>query len=495
MIESEGLTRQDVLVGGAAESERAAGQSSDSERARTPRLKTIGRLLAVAIPVLIWVAPLGLDPPAQRALAIASFMIISWMTEAMAHALTGFVGCYLFWALGVVKFNVAFGGFAAESPWFCFGALLLGMTATKTGLARRLTHMVISRVGDTHSRLFLGFTLVSLLLTFLVPSGSARVIILAAIALGVMQARGLGPGSSLGRGVFVIISYSAGLFDKMLIAGAGTILARDLIQKHGHVTVSWSRWSAAFLPCLLLTIFVIWRLALWLFPPEGAAGAAGTPFLTDEVRHAGKWSVGEKKAALLMSVAVALWATDFLHHLSPAMIGLGAGLFAALPRLGVLGGEDVKRLNYLPVFFVATALTMGDVLIQTKAIDTLTGVMFAWMEPLMAGAHTRVVVPFWASVIYHIFLGSNISMLSTSLPPLMTFAAAHGLDPLPLGMVWTFGGGPKFFMYQSTVLIVGYSYGYFSGRDLLRFAAWMSVIEFLMLLLLAVYYWPLIGLV
>ena len=494
MIESDGLARRGGSGAGAAESEEAMGRTSDLERVRAPRLKIIGRLLAVVIPVLIWVAPLGLEPPAKRALAIASFMIISWMTEAMAHALTGFIGCYLFWALGVVKFDVAFGGFAAESPWFCFGALLLGMAATKTGLARRLTYLVISRVGDTHSRFFLGFTLVSLLLTFIVPSGSARVIILAAMALGLMQGHGLGPGSNLGRGIFIIISYSAGLFDKMLIAGASTILARDLIQKHGHVTVSWSRWFAAFLPCLLLTIFVIWRLALWLFPPEGTADALGTPFLTDEVRRAGKWSVGEKKAALLMSVAIGLWATDFLHHLSPAMIGLGAGLFATLPRLGVLGSEDVKRLNYLPVFFVATALTMGDVLIRTKAIDTLTGIMFAWMEPLIAGAHTRVIVPFWASVIYHIFLGSNISMLSTSLPPLMTFAAERGLDPLPLGMVWTFAGGSKFFMYQSTVLIVGHSYGYFSGRDLLRFAAWMSVIEFLMLLLLAVYYWPLIGL-
>jgi anion transporter len=404
------------------------------------------------------------------------------------------VGCYLFWALGVVKFNVAFGGFATESPWFCFGALLLGMTATKTGLARRLTYSVISRVGNTHSRLFLGFTLVSLLLTFLVPSGSARVIILAAIALGLMQARGLGPGSNLGRGVFIVISYSAGLFDKMLIAGSGTILARDLIQRHGHVAVSWSRWFVAFLPCLLLTVLVIWRLALWLFPPEGTATASGTPLPAGELPRAGKWGAGERKAALLMSVAVGLWATDFLHHLSPAMIGLGAGLFATLPRLGVLESEDVKRLNYLPVFFVAAAVTMGDVLIQTKAIDTLTGVMFAWMEPLITGAHTRAVVPYWASVIYHVFLGSNISMLSTSLPPLMTFAGARGLEPLPLGMVWTFGGGPKLFMYQSTVLIVGYSYGYFGGRDLLRFGVCMSVIEFLMLLLLAVYYWPLIGL-
>ena len=33
-------------------------------------------------------------------------------------------------------------------------------------------------------------------------------------------------------------------------------------------------------------------------------------------------------------------------------------------------------------------------------------------------------------------------------------------------MIWTFAAGGKLFAYQSGVLIVGYSYGYFEARDL-----------------------------
>jgi di/tricarboxylate transporter len=75
----------------------------------------------------------------------------------------------------------------------------------------------------------------------------------------------------------------------------------------------------------------------------------------------------------------------------------------------------------------------------------------------------------------------------------MSFAKANGFNPLQLGMIWTFAAGGKLFAYQSAVMIVGYSYGYFRPRDLLRIGAWLSVIEFLIVLVLVPFYWPLIG--
>ena len=81
----------------------------------------------------------------------------------------------------------------------------------------------------------------------------------------------------------------------------------------------------------------------------------------------------------------------------------------------------------------------------------------------------------------------------TYAPILMTFAKTHGIDPLALGMIWTFGAGPKVFIYESAVLVVGYSYGYFSNKDMLKVGAILSVVTALILLLLVPLYWPLIG--
>jgi len=467
----------------------------ETEPAQSGRWRrSAGLVLSAFVPLTIGLVPLPLDLVAQKALAVGAFMIVAWITESLPYALTGFIGCYLFWALGIAKFSVAFGGFATETPWFCFGALLFGMMATKSGLATRLAYLVLDSVGASYSRVLLGFVLVSFLLTLIVPSGSACVVIKATIALGILSAMGASKGSTIGRGVFVILTYTASMFNKLVIAGSSAILAQGLIQKFSGVEVLWSRWFLAFLPCTVATLFVTWRLGLWLFPSDPGASMSGAAHVQDELRKMGPWSPTEKRAVFLMGAATTLWMTDFVHHISPAMIGLGAGLAAVLPGIGVLNAEDMKKVNVLPVFFVATALSLGQVLMDTGAIGLLTTVMFAWMDLLITGLPSLAFVSYWTAFFYHFFLGSELSMLSTSLPALMNFAAGRGFNPLALGMIWTFAGASKIFVYQSSVMILGYSYGFFDGRDLLRFGAWMAIIESVVILLLVSLYWPLIGL-
>jgi hypothetical protein len=68
------------------------------------------------------------------------------------------------------------------------------------------------------------------------------------------------------------------------------------------------------------------------------------------------------------------------------------------------------------------------------------------------------------------------------------------LNPLTLGMIWTFAMGGKIFVYQAAVLIVGHSYGFFEGRDLFRIGLSLTVVQALILMVSVPFYWPLIGL-
>ena len=102
---------------------------------------------------------------------------------------------------------------------------------------------------------------------------------------------------------------------------------------------------------------------------------------------------------------------------------------------------------------------------------------------------------YWTAFIYHIFSGQEVAMLSLSLPPLMQFTKLHHLDPLSVGMIWTFAIGGKIFIYQAAVLIVGYSYGFFDGRDLFRIGLSLTLIQAIILMVLVPFYWPLIGLI
>src|SRR5579872_4417559 len=94
--------------------------------------------------------------------------------------------------------------------------------------------------------------------------------------------------------------------------------------------------------------------------------------------------------------------------------------------------------------------------------------MSRWMAPLFPNFIDGTAVLYWTAFVYHLFLGSELSMLSTSVPAIVQFALNRGINPLAAAMVWTFAASAQIFVYQSGVLILGYSYGYFEPKDLLK---------------------------
>jgi solute carrier family 13 (sodium-dependent dicarboxylate transporter), member 2/3/5 len=455
-----------------------------------------GLIGAPLVLLALWFAPTHEDPAAQHAIAIAALMIILWATEALDHAAAGIIGIFLFWVTGTSEFERAFSGFANETSWFLLGAILIGSMASKTGLAQRVAYTMTARLGKSYSRLLLAFIVVDFLLTFLIPSGIARVTILATIATGTVQALGYGPKSNIGRGLLIIVTYTAAIFDKMVIAGAASILARGIIEDIGGVSVLYSQWFIAYLPCDIVTILCCWRIILWLYPPEKEQiDSSATEYLNAQVASLGPWTAPEKRCAMLIGLAVVLWMTDFIHHLSPSMIGMSVGFLALTPRIGVLDGSDLNKVNFRAIWFTAAALGMGRVLADTKALDVLTGVMMGWMAELVKAPFFYTLTLYWTAFVYHLFLANETAMLSTSLPVVLKFFMGQGFHPLPIGMIWTFAAGGKIFAYQSAVLIVGYSFGYFDAKDLLKVGFILTVVESVILLLLVPLYWPLLGIV
>jgi solute carrier family 13 (sodium-dependent dicarboxylate transporter), member 2/3/5 len=460
---------------------------------RSVSLRLAQTLFCLGAGAAIWFSPWAIANNTKAALAISAMMIIAWMTEVMEYASAGLVGLFLFWIFGIAKPEIIFSGFVNDASWFYIGAVFLGAMATKTGLPQRIAGFVVNRVGLTYSRLLLGLIVIGFLLTFIVPSGVARVVIMAPICIGVIELFGVEKGSNIGKGIFLLMTYTCAIFDKMIIAGTGAITARNIIERIGMVEVTYSFWLLAFFPCSIATILVGWRLALWLFPPEIASLEGRRAEVQAHFNKVSAWTPMHTKACILVLLALGLWLTDWLHGISAAKVAFGVGLIGLLPFVDVLDAEDFRKANLLPYFFVAAALGMSEVLRSTGGLKLLTDTFLGGMEPLIANRLIAVPVLYWTAFVYHFFTASEISMLATSLPILMEFAKSHGLDALWVGMVWTFAAGGKLFAYQSAPLIVGYAYGYFKHTDMLKLGAILTVVEFIMLTFCTGIFWPLMG--
>ena len=150
-------------------------------------------------------------------------------------------------------------------------------------------------MGTSYSRLLLSVIVLVLILNFLVPSGFAQLAIVAPMILGVMTAFGVGKGSNIGRGMFIILSYTCGLFNKMILAGGASILTRGMVEKLTGKTISWDLFFIAYLPVVLVTLFACWLTILWLYPPEIKELPGGRKYMKDSLKALGPWSWVRRK--------------------------------------------------------------------------------------------------------------------------------------------------------------------------------------------------------
>ena len=454
-----------------------------------------GLLLGPLVAAFTWLIPIGLEPVQQKALAITAFMIVYWIAEPIDHGLTALIGIYLFWALQVAKFPVAFSGFVNSTTWFLFSSLLMAEAASRTGLAKRIGFLFMSKMGSSSTtQMLTGLLSLSIVLTLFVPSGMGRIAILAPLTAGIFQAAGQGDHSNLVRGFFAVLTAFSGISDVMILSGATTMMTHAILQEQAGIQVLWSQWLIAFLPLNLVMIFASVAITRWLYPGEVSELVGGRQYFEKELAQMGPWSESEKKSLLWFCLAVALWSTDFIHRTNPAVIGLGAGLLLSLPKIGVLDRKAVKQNNFLIIIFSAGAIGMGNVLLQTNTLPLLTERLIGWMERLLSGPVPYTLMLYLGGFLYHFIFANRQSMLITSLPMLLVFATANGLDLVPLALLWTIGGGGGLFVYQSGVYVLGYSYGYFQAKDFFKIGVALTIVQGVLLVLLVQFYWPLIGL-
>jgi len=290
------------------------------------------------------------------------------------------------------------------------------------------------------------------------------------LLLGIVAVCGLTPQSNVAKGLFIGVTYACTLFAKMNMAAAANLLVRGLIEEQTGRQVWWGQWFLAFVPAALLTVAACWLTVRWLYP-SGAHELTGSQrALHDALQTLGPWSRDEQKTLAWLLLAITLWATDCLHHIHPAVIALGIGLLLALPQAGVLDVKAIKAVNFLLIMFIGGALSMGHVLTQTGVLHLLTERLMPGLIPMLSDGWRAALTLYWGGFVYHFLLAEDKVMVTTALPVLLKCAQTHGYNPVAVGMIWAFAAGAKLFVYQSSVLIYGYSYGYFTGRDVLKVA-------------------------
>jgi anion transporter len=443
--------------------------------------------LAIYVLALLAPSPVGLSYAGQAVLGVALAGVALWASEAVP---LGFAAIFVLVLLGTTPHTIAaaaFGGFAAPVVFFLIGAVALGTAVESTGLAARVAGLLVRSAGGSPSRLYIQMLASLPGLAFLMPSAITRNAVLIPAYRDTLAAMGIAQSDRTGRALMLALGILNPLASSALLTGGITSMTASALIGN----FSWLRWFA-LMAVPYYALIALGGLALRIMVGRFESRRA----LEEKSPRAAPFSRQERTTLVVIAFVSALWLTDFLHGLSPAIPALLGALLLCCPRFGVLRWKDVEgRLSWSLVLTVGASLSLSHAMIGAGTVDWVghefIGVFAgAAPPPLLLLAGIMV-----AAAVIHLAITNLAACVALLVPIAMTVAHSAGMNPIVCALIVTIvTDSVILYPVQTASNLIAYETGYYGSVDVGRLGVAMLGLTILVGLGIAIPYWQLLGL-
>lgn len=338
----------------------------------------------------------GLSREGCFVVAVAVWMAIWWITEAVELEATALLPMVLFPALGVMPIKAAAAPYADPTIFFFMGGMMLGAAMERWGLPKRFALHVLLRVGARPGLLVLG-AMVATAVTSMWVNNTSTCIMMLPIGMSVVRLMNR-PGAdadapppaadNFATAMVLGIAYAA------TIGGVGTlfgtapnIILQSTLRNIAGTELSFGQYAAVGIPLMVLFLPVAWLILMWLYPPRppthsspSGDGSDTRRFLLDQLNELGPMRRPERSVLLVLLGAVALWT---------CMNPLNAAINTALDRdpsapggATVLSEAGIAILAALVLFLIPARDNAGR---PTRVLDWPTANGIQWGVLILFG--------------------------------------------------------------------------------------------------------------
>lgn len=476
-----------------------------------------GLLFAVAVLLLVLVLPTpeGLPVAGQRVLAVFGFAVIAWVTEALDYAVSAVViAALLAFLLGmspdpanphallgtVQGLTIAVSGFGNTALTLVAAALFLATAMTITGLDRRIALGILSLVGVRTSRVVIGGILVTIVLSFLVPSATARAAAVVPIMLGIVLAFGAEKRSRLAALVMLTTVQAVSVWNVgVKTAAAQNMVAIGFVQKMLHQDITWLQWLVAAAPFSIAMSVALYFVMMWMLPPETATVPGGAAAVASARAALGPMSGKEKRLLTVSLILLCFWATEgVLHQFDSSTTTTAAVALLFLPGVGVMTWKEAQpRIPWGTLVLFGIGISLGTALLQTKAATWLANLVVTAFGLNHLGALAILAVMGLFLIVIHLGFASATALAASMIPIVIAVlekVQTPGISIIGMTMVLQFVVSYGFVLpVNSPQGMVGYGTDTFTARDFVRTGLVLTVLAYLLTLLFGATYWQWLG--
>lgn len=480
--------------------------------------KKYGFYIALAILLIIigMPTPEGLSVAGQRALAIMVFSVVVWASTAISYPVSaGVIITLLALLIGFAPnpatgklFGTAAGlgmglrGFSTTAFCLVAAAMFLAAAMTKTGLDKRIALVILSKLGAKANRVVIGVIMCGFILSFFVPSTTARVACLVPIVLGMIRAFGVSLKSRFAGMLMITVAQVDSVWNVGIkTAAAQNMVAVNFIRSQLGIDISWLDWFIAAAPFAVLMSFALYHVMMFLMPPEIDEIAGGQETIKKLLAEMGKITKDEMKLLIISVCLLILWTTEKkLHPIDTSTTTMIAITLLLLPKIGVMHwNEVVNKINWGTVVLFGVGISLGNALLSTKAATWLANEIVTTFD--LANSTTLTVLGIMALflIIIHMGFASATGLASAIIPIIIAVLQqlkTPGVNIVGMTMILQYVVSFGFILpVNAPQNMIAYGTNTFEVKDFVRSGIPMTIIGFALIMLLGMTYWKWLGLV
>lgn len=463
-------------------------------------------LALIAMLSMIYLTPemVGLNFKAKVALGVGIFAIIVWITQALDDAQSGFLIIAFLVLFGAGKMSEALIGYASTGVWIVVLGMIMAACMGDTGLSKRLALVIVSKIGKSAINLYWAISLVTLMMTFFIPSLAAKTLLVIPIITSMGLAFGVEKGqSTLVKGLIYIVTIAGTMYCMgIMTSHAANPISVSLIKNATGVEVGWMEWFKIGMPPALLMGLIATYMIIKMFPPDIKDISAGQDVMQKQLSDMGKMSAKEIYTFIIFILTLLLWATDKLHGLDTTLVALlaVAAMIAPVPTQVMTWKEAEKKVPWNVFIVYGAGLSMGSLLVKTGAAAWLASTFF---HPLLSlDVKLQVVIFIWLMLALQVLFTGAGPKTTALTPVVIAHAIAVAALPANAGMqVTAFVLLVAMNMLHQYLLpvsnlpnIIGLATEEITSSELIKVGAIMSLFGAVFCTIMVYTYWSWIGL-
>ncbi len=495
------------------EAKHSAGTPSETNHLdnsnTTPRYRLLAIMLGPAVCLLLssLPAPEALSIESWKLIALTSWMVLWWMTEAAPVAVTALLPIPFMPILGISTQPAVTASYGHPLVFLFLGGFLIAAAMQRWGLHKRIALRIVQLAGNSSRGIIGGFMVSTAFLSMWI-SNTATSLMMFTVGISLIdfvsskvedraQVRNFGIALMLG------IAYSASIGGVATLIGTppNTLLAAFLSDNY-NITIDFSTWMAVGVPIMLIMLPIVWiLLCRWIFPVGDLHIGEVSELVSGELHELGAMSRGEKVVMVVFCLTAVAWIT---RKWLVAMTGLN------------ISDTSIALMAACALFVIPVSLQRNQFTVEWEAAHNVPwGILILFGGGLaLAGAFkstglaatigeyvgglntldiTMIVLVAIAAIIFLTEVTSNTATTATFLPILGAVSVGLGYSPMTLAIPAALAASMAFMMPVATPPnAVVFSYEEMHISDMMKAGIWLNLITISLIYLAMITFIPIL---